>query len=103
MAKIRKSCPLHNLLSRLTPNFRLLMEAEKLLLKRYVVPPDQWVVVARSFFVVVRGPVVDDNGNDSVVLQYLKSRIIDITFEPVLNIFWVNSEDSLMSPVSSEF
>ncbi|GBL86732.1 hypothetical protein AVEN_95983-1 [Araneus ventricosus] len=47
------------------------------------------VVVARPFFVVARVLVADDTGNDPIVRQYLKARIIDNPFEPVLNMFLV--------------
>ncbi|GBN58769.1 hypothetical protein AVEN_120837-1 [Araneus ventricosus] len=38
---------------------------------------------------VTRVLVVDNTGNDFIVRQYFKARVIDITFEPVLNAFLV--------------
>ncbi|GBL92637.1 hypothetical protein AVEN_123807-1 [Araneus ventricosus] len=58
-------------------------------LSRWGGPFFSTIVIARLFLVVTSVLVVDDTGNDFIVLQYLIDRVIDIKFEPVLNVFLV--------------
>ncbi|GBM30241.1 hypothetical protein AVEN_26151-1 [Araneus ventricosus] len=64
------------------------------------------IAFSRFFLVVVRVSNIDDT-SDFIIRQYLTVRVIDITHEQVLNVFFssshsLNPEDYLISPASSD-